>query len=61
MSPEGLIFRQLACRGCGKLVDITVSWEELFYVAQNGPGKPLMLPEGWAYSDENLDCYLQAA
>jgi len=48
---------KLSCRLCGKEVILTPSWEEIFYVAQNGPNQPLVLPGGWRRSDRNYDCY----
>lgn len=45
------------CRFCGKRAEVEIPWEELFYVGANGPGKPLVTPEGWFKSDTNLDLY----
>jgi hypothetical protein len=55
-TPEGPAAK-LVCRLCGKEVVLTPEWEEIFYVAQNGPNRPLVLPAGWWRSDTNFDCY----
>ncbi len=59
VTEDGVLVTQLSCRGCGRKRNLTISWEEMFYVANNGPGKPLILPDGWARSDENMDLYVQ--
>jgi len=43
----------LPCRRCGKRHGVLVEWKELFWVASNGPGLPLLLPPGWHYSQQN--------
>lgn len=48
---------KLVCHVCGKEFILTPSWEEIFYVAQNGPNQPLVLPAGWYRSNVNYDCY----
>jgi hypothetical protein len=55
-TPEGPE-NKLVCRLCGKEVVLTPSWEEIFYVAQNGPNQPLVLPAGWWRSDTNFDVF----
>jgi len=59
ITPEGVAVSQLSCHSCGTKKNITISWEELFYVSQNRPGGPLMLPEGWSRSERNMSCYIQ--
>ena len=59
LTPTGVMCSQLSCRACGNHADLEVSWEELFYVANNGPGQPLVLPQGWARSEQNMSCYFQ--
>jgi hypothetical protein len=59
LTPDGVAMSQLSCRACGNHADLEVTWEELFYVANNGPGKPLVLPQGWARSERNMSCYFQ--
>jgi ribosomal protein L37E len=46
-----------ACRSCGRDTRITTEWEELFYIAQNGPNRPLVLPAGWQRSEKNMDVF----
>lgn len=58
INPDGVTVR-MNCRACNKRGDVTVSWEELYYVGSNGGGQPLVLPQGWSKSDENLDCYVR--
>jgi hypothetical protein len=58
LTTEGIEITQLACRRCGNTANMTITWEELFYVSQNGPGRPLVLPQGWFKSDTNLDCFV---
>jgi hypothetical protein len=59
LTADGIAISQLSCRACGNHADMEVTWEELFYVANNGPGKPLVLPQEWKRSEKNMSCYLQ--
>lgn len=57
--PEGAQLTQLSCNQCGKKTNMLLDWHELFIVGCNGPGRPLLLPEGWGRSEANADCYCQ--
>jgi hypothetical protein len=59
ITPDGVMVSQLSCRACGRKKNLLISYEELFYVANNGPGKPLILPDGWARSETNMSLYVQ--
>lgn len=52
LTPQGLAI-QMPCLACSAGHGITIDWEELFYVASNGPGLSPLLPEGWGYSNVN--------
>jgi hypothetical protein len=45
------------CRYCGRVIEVTTEWEELFYIAQNGPNRPPVIPQGWQYSPNNNTLY----
>jgi hypothetical protein len=59
VAPQGIVIDQASCHRCGHKKNLEITWEELFYVSQNRPGGPLMLPEGWSRSDQNMTCYIQ--
>jgi RNase P subunit RPR2 len=52
VSPEGVKVR-MSCRKCGQAHELTLEWQELFVVGSNGPGKALLKPRGWEYSENN--------
>jgi ribosomal protein L37E len=56
IGPDGDV-TEIACRSCGRDTQITTEWEELFYIAQNGPNRPLVLPQGWRRSEKNMDVF----
>jgi len=53
---DGLQIR-MNCRQCNKQHDVTLEWQELFLVASNTPGRSPILPNGWAYSQNNGKVY----
>lgn len=53
---EGLRIR-INCRRCNLPHDLTLEWKELFIVGSNGPGKALLKPRGWQYSENNGSLY----
>jgi len=61
ITPEGVVYRGVRCEGCGLARDVWVTYQELFFLAQNGPNRPLILPENWGYSDQEADFELKAA
>jgi hypothetical protein len=58
ITPEGVVIEQLCCRQCGRQRNMTIPYQELYFVAHNGPGKPLILPQGWFRSEVNMTCYV---
>lgn len=50
----------LNCRLCNSKRGIILEWPELYWVGSNGPGMPLLLPQGWALSQNNGTAVLQA-
>jgi ribosomal protein S27E len=56
--PEGLE-AQVQCRFCGTGVGIVLEWPELYTIASNGPGKSLLLPPNWQYSNNNKSVFFQ--
>lgn len=49
----------LNCRSCNKKRRVVVEWPELVVLAENGPGARPLLPQGWVFSQNNLDAYVQ--
>ena len=58
ITPEGLKVTT-SCRLCGKKHDVWLDWKELYVVGANGLGAPPLLPEGWDYSENNSDAFVQ--
>jgi hypothetical protein len=56
VGPEGMQIT-MNCRKCNKQHQVTLEWQELFLVGNNGPGKSPLVPTGWAYSPNNHDLY----
>ena len=50
---------KVTCSLCGREHMVTLEWEELFVVGNNGPGRPPILPANWHYSQNNQDAYVQ--
>ena len=49
----------LNCRSCNKKRRVIVEWDELVVLGENGPGLRPILPQGWAFSENNRDAYVQ--
>lgn len=49
----------LNCRRCNKKRRVVVEWPELVILAENGPGRRAILPQGWRFSENNKDGYVQ--
>lgn len=56
VGPDGVKIR-INCRKCNKGHDLTIEWQELFVVGSNGPGKTMLPPSGWQYSENNGTLY----
>ncbi len=48
---------QMNCRVCNQRHEIVLEWQELFIVGSNGPGRSLLKPTGWEYSENNAKLY----
>jgi len=56
VSPDGVKVR-MNCRKCNQAHEVTLEWQELFVVGSNGPGRSLLTPTGWQYSQNNGTLY----
>jgi hypothetical protein len=59
MEQDGLKV-ELNCRLCNAKRGIILEWPELYWIASNAPGLPVLLPRGWALSPNNGTMFLQA-
>lgn len=55
---QGGVAVTLNCRHCNKKRKVILEWPEIIVVADNGPGKRPLLPQGWKFSQNNLDAYV---
>src|SRR5690606_7130480 len=57
VTPEGVTVK-LNCRRCNKPHIITLEWQEVVAVSNNGPNKSILLPNGWLFSQQNNSPYV---
>lgn len=57
LAPDGVNVL-LSCRWCGKPSKVTLEWPELFIVGANAPGRALLVPPQWIFSQSNQTLYV---